>query len=522
MTTNIATAKQEAWSPSQKQAFTIAALAIVVYVFSFATAPYILTAIGKDLGFSNDNANLLRIAPPAASLLTVFIAGILGDIIGRKKVLLLGGGIYCAGIGVVYLSQSFELLLAGRALEGIGVMLLRVISLALIAGSFTTATQRAVALAGFAAISPLVQVVGPLIVAPMAQSLGWHAVVVLWLFIGVVFLGATLKILPWDDSKEKQSFELITPSLAGITLVLLSLSISAFQKSIEHGMVLLAATVGAGLLLLAFVRRLNAPSFNFKLPAQPGAIFVLLAVAAGNAADPLFFAALFFQKHHNLLIAATGFAMIPLNLSSAIGNFIAGPIIARIGPYRAVLTGFLISAAIALTLLFITPATSIGALIGLLSVFLLIKTIGAPALLTTIMGLLPPQLAGVTASWRNACQILGVTIGGVLLGSLVFNTFEASLTAGFDQTSLTTEQSQELADLIRNGKRDLLLQEIPEVQAPLLQKIAHPDGPIVDAAQVMAFRTLGPVMAFTNILTCLALWLSKRAQRSANGTAMNS
>jgi MFS family permease len=162
----------QAWNRTQQRTFIAAAFSIVVGLFSFATAPYILSAIGNELGFSLDNANILTIAPPAASPLAVFIAGTLGDVFGSKKVLLGGGVLYCIGVAIVLSSQSFALLLAGRALEGIGSMLLRVVSLALVAAAFTAPVQRTMAFSGFAAVSPITQILAPSIAAPLAGLTG--------------------------------------------------------------------------------------------------------------------------------------------------------------------------------------------------------------------------------------------------------------------------------------------------------------------------------------------------------------
>jgi MFS family permease len=517
MTPALSNTPSQSWDPIQRKTFIVAAFAIVVGLFSFATAPYLLTAIGEELNFSVDNANLLRIAPPAASLLAVFIAGALGDVFGSKKVLLSGAVVYCVGIVIVLTGHSFGAILAGRALEGIGAMLLRVLSLALVAAAFPLPAQRAMAFSGFAAVSPVTQILGPSMAAPLAGFAGWRSVVGVWLLLGCLFIGVAFKLLPKDPDKG-QKLEFTTPILAGLALVLLSSAISAFQGSSQRGLTIL---VIAGLVIAALVvliKRLKAPAFDFTLPAQPGAIFVLIALAAANVADPIFFTALFLQKQHNLLIAITGFALIPLNLGSAAGNLIAGPIIARIGAYKTVLTGFLISAAIALTLVFIKPETPVAVVIALMSSFMLFKMLGSPALLTTVMGLVPARLAGVASSWRNASQILGVAIGGVLVGSMVFNTFQGSLTSILDQSALSTSQAQEIASLIRQGNRELISLDPGTMPVPDLKALIDPDSPAVNMAQVMAYRTLGPAMALGNLVTCLALWISQRTQAAAQRT----
>jgi len=511
MSTTSTNASAESWDSCQRNTFIVAAFAIVVGLFSFATAPYILTAIGDELSFSVDNANLLRIAPPAASLLAVFIAGALGDVFGSRRVLLGGAMIYCIGILIVLTSQSFGSILAGRALEGVGSMLLRVLSLALVASAFPSVKQRAIAFSCFAAVSPITQILGPSIAAPLAGLAGWRSVVALWLLLGLIFFVVSLKLLPRDETKG-QSMEFTTPILAGLGLVLLSSSISAFQSSLQRGALILGLAIIVISVLVVLVKRFRAPSFDFTLPAQPGAIFILIALASSNIADPVFFTALYLQKQYNMLIAMTGFALIPLNLGSAIGNLIAGPVMARVGAYKTLLIGFLISAAIALSLVSIRPDTPVAMVICLMSSFLLFKMMGSPALLATVMGLVPSRLAGVASSWRNASQILGVAIGGVLVGSIVFNTFQGSLASLLDNSPLLTEQAQQIAMMIRQGHRELISVDPLTIPIADLNHLIDSDGNAVSTAQAMAYKSLGPIMAVCNLVTCLALWISKRSQ----------
>lgn len=515
-----ASATTQQWDPGQKKTFIVAAFSIVIGLFSFATAPYILGAIGDELSFTLEHANILRIAPAAASLLAVFIAGTLGDVFGSKKVLLTGGIMYCIGTAIVLSSQSFSLILTGRALEGIGSMLLRVVSLALIAAAFASPAQRAIAFSGFAAVSPITQILAPSVAAPLADFAGWRSVVSAWLVLGVAFVVTTFKLLP-KDAEKQQKTEFTTPILAGLALILLSSAISALQVSARHGLILLAAGIASILALLITIKRLKSPAFDFTLLAQPGAIFVLIALASANIADPIFFTALFLQKQHSLLIAATGLAMIPLNLGSAAGNLIAGPIIARIGPYQTALTGFLISAGIAMSLLLIKPETPFAVIIAVMSLFLLFKMMGSPALLTTVMGLVPTHLAGVASSWRNASQILGVAVGGVLVGSLLFNTFQTSLAALLDTSPMTTAQANQIASLIRQGHRELIPIDLSQIPGPALTQLIHPEGPVIKMARLVGYRTLGPAMALGNIVTCLALLISKRLQRAAKLSTLN-
>jgi predicted MFS family arabinose efflux permease len=131
------------------------------------------------------------------------------------------------------------------------------------------------------------------------------------------------------------------------------------------------------------------------------------------------------------------------------------------------------------------------------------------------MGLVPARLAGVASSWRNAAQILGIAVGGVLVGSIVFNAFQDSLAAMLNNSAMTTAQANHIASLIRQGQRDLIPGDLQTLPAASLKTLIDPDGPVIKLAQVIGFRTLGPAMALANVVACLALWISKRSQAAA-------
>jgi hypothetical protein len=128
------------------------------------------------------------------------------------------------------------------------------------------------------------------------------------------------------------------------------------------------------------------------------------------------------------------------------------------------------------------------------------------------MGLVPARLAGVASSCRNPAQILGVAVGGVLVGGMVINTFQDSLASMLNNSALTTAQADQIDNLIRHGHRELIPMDIAHVHAPTLNNLIDPDGPEINLAQVIGYRTLGPTMALANGVTCLALWISQRTQ----------
>src|ERR1700712_4584164 len=110
-----------------------------------------------------------------ASLLLA--GGRLGDIYGRRRLFLLGLGIFTAASLVAGLAGSAEVLIAARAVQGLGAALVTPTTLAVISATFVTTKDRATAVGVWSAIGALALAVGPLFGGLISEHLAWG-----WIF----------------------------------------------------------------------------------------------------------------------------------------------------------------------------------------------------------------------------------------------------------------------------------------------------------------------------------------------------
>src|SRR3954466_11935085 len=136
-----------------------------------------------------------------ASLLLA--GGRLGDIYGRRRLFLLGLGIFTAASLVAGLAGNAELLIAARAVQGLGAALVTPTTLAIISATFVTTRDRAMAVGIWSAIGALALAVGPLFGGLISQHLAWG-----WIFFINVPAGiATMLLALWSIADDRTTAE---------------------------------------------------------------------------------------------------------------------------------------------------------------------------------------------------------------------------------------------------------------------------------------------------------------------------
>lgn len=129
--------------------------------------------------------------------LGTFIAGPLSDAVGRKPAISAGILLYLLGAGAAYLAPTLELLLAARAVQGIGAAAPRIVSMALVRDTFG-GRRMAQVMSFVMMVFVLVPAVAPSIGAVIIDAFSWRAV-----FISFVALGATS--LTWMNVRQPET-----------------------------------------------------------------------------------------------------------------------------------------------------------------------------------------------------------------------------------------------------------------------------------------------------------------------------
>ena len=144
----------------------------------------------------------------AALMLT---GGTLGDLFGRKKVMLAGVVIFCAGSVVAAVAPTSGILIAGRLVMGVGAAASEPGTLSLIRHIYPERAERARALGVWAAVSGLALALGPVIGGVLADGPGWRSI--FWFGLGFGALALAVAAVTLTESKDPEGRKLDVPGL---------------------------------------------------------------------------------------------------------------------------------------------------------------------------------------------------------------------------------------------------------------------------------------------------------------------
>lgn len=329
-----------------------------------------LPEIGGELGYSAQTLQSVISAYAVASAGFLLLGGRAADLLGPRRVFVSGLVLYAGGSLAGGLAPAPEVLLAARAVQGLGGALVFPATLALVNTTFPEGRERNRALAVWGGAGAAGLVIGVLLGGVLTQAFGWEAV----FFVNVPLAGLTLvlafALIPADREREKgRRFDLpgAVSATLGVTLLIFAL---VQGPRLGWGSPGILASVVAGLLLVvAFAvieRRSRDPLVPPRLLANRNlatatAIAFLFWATFGSV---LYFLTLYFQDVHgyDALEAGVGF-LLPTAFVVA-GSALAGRLVTRCGLRSTLVAALAVGALGALGLgLAMSPHGSYAALI---------------------------------------------------------------------------------------------------------------------------------------------------------------
>ncbi len=498
---------------SPARIFTAIAFAVAAGAIALATFDYAVVAMQADLHFSAEDGNAAMLVPATSSLVVVFVAGILGDRIGRRRVMLGSGAVFAAGAAIVAGAPSLAVVVVGQVLEGAGGAALAINALAVLSAAFTTGRARAVAFGAFSAIMPAVFIAGPVVGAALEQAVDWRAIPAMSVAVGLLAMLAAVLLLPRDQPPG--AGEVVTPILAGVALCGLAGAASALivaPGAVALGLLLVGLGAGAGLIVA--MRRMASPSLDLGLLRRPGGSAALLALALANAVNLLFFTTLLLQYLMRLDPFDTALAMIPVQVAATAGGFTGGWVVARVGVTRAAV-GTLIATAIAsLAVVIVGVGSPLWVVLLMAAIYAFAGLASTAPLTQRVMDLTPGQQEGVGSAFRTGAAAIGAAVGGVAVAAIAFSTFQASFARGLEDSGFRNARANDIARAVRESASLHGLHPKPLGIPPRdVAEVERRDEPRLEAAEIGAYRAVAVAAAVANGLAALVLLLSLRAGR---------
>jgi EmrB/QacA subfamily drug resistance transporter len=396
-----------------------------------------LPSIGRE--FSADFRTLQWIVNSYTLTLAalILLAGALGDHFGRRRVFIAGVVWFALASLLCGLAPTAEVLVAARALQGIGGALLTPGSLAIISSSFVT-EDRARAVGAWSGLGGVATAIGPFLGGYLV-GLNWRLVFLVNLPVAAFVVVTSLRHVP--ESFDEQSppgldvvgAVLTAAGLAGVTYALTSIGGGA------GGMAVAVTGVGGLAALLAFVQvERRSPH-----PLVPLGLFTDRRFSVANAVTLLVYAGLgvffFLLVLHLQIVAgfsplAAGTALLPVTALMLLLSARAGALAERIGPRIPMSVGPLLAAAgFLLTLRIGRGASYLCDVLPAVVVVGLGLSLTVAPLTATVLGSADPRYAGTASGVNNAIA----RAGGLLAVAVI------PVAAGLGDTDYTRPTSFE-------------------------------------------------------------------------------
>ncbi|WP_084638110.1 MFS transporter [Gordonia shandongensis] len=360
---------------------------------------------------------------PLAGLLLA--SGAIGDVVGHRRVVLLG--MACFGVASVAcaLAPTTGVLVAARAVQGVGAALMLPGTLALILENSPDATARNRVVGVWAAIGGAALPAGPVVGGILVQAAGWRAV--FWLSVPIITL-ALIPVMrlrrPQQPRRPQQKVDWVGAVLLVTALTFLVTAIIQIQESSLLAAILAVVAACALLGFFATEQRVSHPLMPVPRPARRPLGLASLVAALMNfcALGGLFLLTQILQDVHRLSPLMAGTLTLPAMLPLPLLGAPAGRLTTRIGAWRTSALGASIAAAGAIGIAF--TLTNSGSGYIALGFFLAVWGTGlgvlTPAIVSAAMATTPttPGLAsGASNTARQTGGTLGIAVFATLAGS---------------------------------------------------------------------------------------------------------
>jgi len=344
----------------------------------------------------------------------LLLGGRAGDILGRRRMFIIGLALFSLGSLLGGLANTFPLLLGGRVVQGIGGAIASPTALSLITVAFPEGKERNRAFAVYAAVSGAGAALGLLLGGVLTEYLTWRWVLYVNVPIGaLLMLGSFLYLHESERLKGRFDFVGALVSVAGMVTLVYAF-IHAARDGWNNGQTYLLFPL-AGVLLIAFVliealvvEQPMMPMRLFENRSRSGAYLVMLVAGAGLFG--MFYFLTFFVQQvmgYSALKAGVAFLVVPFVI--AIGSGIAAQLLPRVGPKILISLG---SVVLTLALLWFARVDPDSGYASDLLPGMIVLGIGMSMLFVPLTTVAVSKVADTDAGIASALLNVGQQVGG--------------------------------------------------------------------------------------------------------------
>jgi EmrB/QacA subfamily drug resistance transporter len=413
------------FSEERRKWWTLAAVAFGLFMIMLdnTVVNVALPAIQEDLGADLSELQWIVTGYALSFAALMLIGGKLADAYGRRLLFVIGIVVFTGASLWCGLSDSGEMLITARVVQGAGAALMNPATLSIIAATFPP-RERGTAIGIWAGVSALALAIGPLVGGLLTEHLSWHWIFFINVPVGAVAIAASFLLI--KESKDETHESLDLPGLAASAIGLFALTYGLIEAN-GYGWTsprIVGSFVVAVVSLSLFVvieRRRRAPMLDltlFRSSTYTGANVAMLLVALAMF-GVFFFVSLYMQNVLGYSAVQAGAAFLPMTLVIILVAPIAGKASDRYGSRWLMTIGMVL---LGVQLLYFSQLGPDADFWYLLPAFL-VGGLGMSMTMTPTAAAatraVPVHKSGVGSAVLNAMRQVGGSVGIALMGAIV-------------------------------------------------------------------------------------------------------
>jgi EmrB/QacA subfamily drug resistance transporter len=402
-----------------------------------------LPSIKTDLGFSQNNLSWVVNAYLIAFGGLLLLAGRLGDLIGQRRVFLIGLSVFTGASLLCALAQDQVTLIAARFVQGVGGALTSAVILGMIVTLFPEPKDMAKAIGVYGFVASSGGSIGLLAGGVLTSALNWHWIFFVNLPVGIATGFFALRLVERRDGLGFSA----GADVRGASLLTGGLMLGVYTiLQVEHVGWMSGRTLGMGAVAVALVAAFVVRQGRVANPLMPLRLFRSRNVTGANIVQALtvvgmfgmfFLGALYLQQVLGYDALGVGLAFLPATVvMGAMSLRFGAPIASRLGPQRTVVTSLLIIAA---GLALFAHAPVHGHFASDVVPPMLLIGFGAglafPSLMQLAMSGATPEDSGLASGLVNTTVQVGGAIGLAVLSTLAAERTDGLRAGGYDAMS---------------------------------------------------------------------------------------
>jgi DHA2 family multidrug resistance protein-like MFS transporter len=459
---------------ARRLALAVVCLATMMTFVNVSSTIGALAAIQADLRASATEVVWITSAYSLVVATLILAAGTLADLLGRRRVLMLGSLVFAAGSLAAYAAGSAGTLIAAQGVMGAGGAMVLPAGLAIVSHLFATPRERTEAVSVWAGSSGLGLAVGPVGAGLLVEQASWNAVFLVNVVLGLGALAGAAALVP----ESRQPGRRLDPG----GIVLATLAIGSLTFAIIEGRslgpaspIILATYAVAVVALVAFIRhelRHPDPMMDVRLFASPSfsTVMAVAGVTMFGFTGTALLTVLYLQHVQGVSALGAGLRVLAMCVPFILISPLAARLVRRVGFTRLLGTGLVVmSVGIALLLLAL-PEPGFGRIWpGLVVTGIGSGLLVAPSTAAAVVSV-PQAQAGMASSAVNMFRQLGNVLGASVLGTVLTSQFASGLT---DRLAVAGLPPEAAAAATRGAERGGEGADLPAGLAAVVQDAVH-------------------------------------------------